>query len=136
MELGFRYGKEPRQFFLIDEGVKYGDLTGDGNEEALVVLGLITSGTARPNIIFIYTMPNDESKRLWVYETGDRADYGYHDVSIKEGQLLIERYKPKIIEYQGQKYNMSQSEYLHPRLLQMGWNSISEGQNRRTAHRP
>lgn len=110
MDTGFSYGQEPRQFFLIGDGVKYGDLTEDGNEEALVVLGIITSGTARHNLIFVYTTSNERPKRLWVFETGDRWDYGYHDALIKNGQLLIEQYKPKIIEYQGQKHDMSQSD--------------------------
>lgn len=110
MNLDFGYGKEPRKFFLIDEGIKYGDLTGDGNEEAVVVLGVITSGTARPNLVFVYTMSNERPKRLWVYETGDRWDYGYHAASITDGQLIVERYKPSIIEYRGQKHDMSSSD--------------------------
>jgi hypothetical protein len=108
MDTGFRYGKEPRQFFLRE--FKYGDLTSDGSEEAIVVLQIITSGTARPSLIFVYKMLSDGPRRLWVYQTGDRWDHGYHDASIRDGQLLIERYKPSVIKYQGQKHDMSASE--------------------------
>jgi hypothetical protein len=108
MDTGFQYGKEPTQFFLRES--KYGDLTGDGNEEAIVVSQIMTSGTARPSLIFVYKMVSGGPERLWVYQTGDRWDHGYHDASIKDGQLLIERYKPSIIEYQGQKHDMSASE--------------------------
>ena len=105
--------KSRERFFLTEGenyGVRYGDLTDDSKEEAVVVLGVITSGTARANLIFIYTMLREKPVRLWVYETGDRSDYGYHAAAIKEGQLAIERYKPEIIEYQGQKHNMSRSD--------------------------
>src|ERR1700738_158277 len=50
METGFDYGKEPRTFYLIDDGVKYGNLTRDGNDEAVVVLWIVTSGTARHGV--------------------------------------------------------------------------------------
>jgi hypothetical protein len=110
MDTGFGYGKEPREFFLIDDGVQYGDLTGDGVEEAVVVLGIITSGTARANIVFVYGLSEGKPARLWTYQTGDRGDHGYHNVSIENGELIIERYKPKIIDYQGQKHDMSQSD--------------------------
>ena len=105
--------KSRERFFLTEGenyGVRYGDLTDDSKEEAVVVLGVITSGTARANLIFIYTMLREKPVRLWVYETGDRYDYVYNAASIKEVQLAIERYKPEIIEYQGQKHNMSRSD--------------------------
>lgn len=104
MELGVHYGKEPREFFLTDRGensgVKYGDLSGDGKEEAVVVLGVITSGSARPNIVFVFGMSGDTPKIWWVRETGDRADHGYHNASIRNGQLLLETYKPRAEKFQ------------------------------------
>jgi len=100
-------GKEPRKFFLIE--VTYGDLTADGEEEAVVIVGVITSGTARHSLVFVYGMSGEAPKRLFVYETGDRWNYGYHDALIKDNQLLIERYKPIITEYEGTKHDMSAS---------------------------
>jgi hypothetical protein len=111
MDTGFGYGKEPRKFFLIDEPVEYGDLTRDGHEDAVVVLGVITSGTSRPNVVLVYTIASGQPKRLWAYETGDRWDYGYHSASIRNGELIIERYKPFILVYHGQKHNMSSSNF-------------------------
>ena len=110
MDLNFAYGKEPRKFSLIENGVSYGDLTGDKIEEAVVVLNTITSGTARPYLIFVYRMADGKPERILAYETGDRWDYGYHRAFIQNEELIIERYKPKIVEYQGQKYNMSSSD--------------------------
>lgn len=129
MQLGVRYGKEPREFFLTEGenyGVTYGDLTGDSKEEALVVLGMITSGTARANLIFIYTMLGGKPIRLWVYETGDRSDYGYHKAFIQEGRLLVEQYKPKIIEYQGQKHDTSSSDTYVRRSYKWNGKSFTE----------
>src|SRR5438445_8321866 len=51
MDTGFDYGKEPREFYLMDaEPISYGDLTGDGTEEAVLAVGIITSGTARGGV--------------------------------------------------------------------------------------
>jgi len=102
-------GEERRTFFLINQPIKYGDLTGDGNEEAVVVLGTIISGMARPGVIFVYTMSHDKPRLLWAYETGDRWEYGYHGASIRNRKLVIERYKPYILVYRGQKHEMSSS---------------------------
>ena len=109
MDLNFAYGKEPRKFSLIDNGVSFGDLTGDGTEEAVVVLNIITSGTARPHLIFVYRIAGGKPEMIWAYETGDRWDYGYHRAFIQNEELVIERYKPNIVDYEGQKHEMSSS---------------------------
>jgi hypothetical protein len=103
-------GEERRTFFLINTPIKYGDLTGDGHEEAVVVLGTIISGTARPGVIFVYTMLHGKPTLLLAYETGDRWDYGYHSASIHNDELIIERYKPYVLVYEGQKHDVSSSD--------------------------
>jgi hypothetical protein len=107
MHTNFSYGKEPREFYLI--GAIYGDLTKDGQEEAVVVVGVINSGTARSGMVFVYIIIEDMPKRIGVYETGDRWDYGYNDADVVDGQLMIERYKPVIIEDKEGQFDMSQS---------------------------
>jgi hypothetical protein len=111
MDTGFGFGKEPRTFFLIDESIKYGDLTRDGNDDAVVGLGIITSGTARPGAVFVYTMTRGKPTRLLTIETGDRWDHGYHDARIERGNLVIERYKPYFLIYRGEKHDMSSSAF-------------------------
>jgi hypothetical protein len=108
MDLGHHWGKEPREFVLTQ--VEYGDLTSDNNEEAIVVMATITSGTARPFLIFVYAITDNGPKRLWVYQTGDRSDHGFHAVSVQDGELLVELYKPKIVEYEGKKIQMAESD--------------------------
>ena len=78
--------------------VVYGDLTGDGNEEAIVNLSWITGGSALPNLVYIYTIRKGHPKLLWAFETGDRADGGLKDVYAENGKLVLELYgKDKII---------------------------------------
>ena len=68
----------------------YGDVTGDGAEEALVVLGIQTGGSAIPHCVYIYTWHQARPKLLWSFVTGDRAEGGLRQVYAHNGELLIE----------------------------------------------
>jgi len=72
------------------QGVKYGDVTGDGVEEAIVSLSIQTGGSAIPGIIYIYTLRKNRPMLLWSRSTGDRADGGLRDVYAENGQLVVE----------------------------------------------
>jgi hypothetical protein len=72
--------------------VVYGDVTGDGKEEAIVVLGVQTRGTAIPNCVYIYTLRNSRPVLLWGFMTGDRADGGLRRVYVQGRDLAIELY--------------------------------------------
>jgi hypothetical protein len=88
----------PLDMWLVLDTIVYGDVTGDGNEEAIINLGWVTGGTATPNLIYIYTLRNKRLKLLWRFETGDRADGGYKNVYAENGNLVIELLgKDKII---------------------------------------
>lgn len=76
------------------EKVDYGDVTGDGAEEAIVVLDILTGGSAMPNAIYIYTLKDAEPKLIWSASTDDRADGGLQRVSVENGDLILERYSP------------------------------------------
>jgi hypothetical protein len=123
MDLGHRPGKEPFQFYLPENYVEYGDLTGDGVEEAVVRIGIITSGTARPDLVFVYTLAGGKPKRLWVSETGNRADRGLHRVYIEEGYLLLEQYKPDTTIDRGKKITLPSSHQYTRTYLR--WNGHS-----------
>lgn len=78
--------------------INYGDITGDGLEEAMVVFGLTTRGSAIPHYVYIFTMEKDQPKLIWDFETGDRADGGLRQVYAENGELVIELYgKGKVI---------------------------------------
>src|SRR4030095_13533730 len=53
----------------------YCDMTGDGQEEAIVVIGFFTGGSSMLDCVYVYTWDRRRPKLLWAFETGDRA-YG------------------------------------------------------------
>jgi hypothetical protein len=76
----------------------YCDVTGDGMEEAIIVLEVSVKGTAIPHIAYIYGLRNDNPQLLWTFETGDRGDGGLRQIGAENGELIIELYgKDKLI---------------------------------------
>ena len=76
------------------QSIAYGDVTGDGREEAIVVLSMITGGSATPHASYIYASEGGKPKLLWAFSTGDRAEGGLRRVYAEKGELVIERYSP------------------------------------------
>ena len=73
--------------------VAYGDVTGDGEEEAIVRIGVHTGGSSMSNVVYIYGFTADgRPKLLWTFETGDRADGGFRNAYGDQGQLIVELY--------------------------------------------
>jgi hypothetical protein len=109
MDVEYRPGIPPDfgRFLLTD--VKYGNLTGDAREEAIVTLRTITSGSARPAYVFVYAIVNESPKRLWTYESGDRAHWGLHDARPQGGYLVIEIYKPDTANDKGKVFELPTS---------------------------
>src|SRR5712692_4895702 len=78
--------------------INYGDITGDGVEDAMVALGVDNHGSAIPDYVYIFTMENGKLKLIWDFETGDRADGGLRNVYAENGQLVIELFgKDRVI---------------------------------------
>ncbi len=75
--------------------IQYGDLTGDGEDEALIFMTLTTGGSAIPGLVYIYQMRKAGPVLLWEFETGDRADGGLRDIRIKKGRLVVELNSPE-----------------------------------------
>lgn len=69
----------------------YGDLDGDGKEEAAVSSLCNTGGTGQFSEGYIYTMKNGKPVLLTHFEGGDRGYEGLQSVKIKNGFLLVER---------------------------------------------
>lgn len=83
--------------------INYGDITGDGIEEAMVALGIDNHGSAIPDYVYIFAIENGKPKLIWDFETGDRADGGLRNVYADDGQLVIELFgKDRVIR--GQLY--------------------------------
>ncbi len=71
---------------------KYLDVTGDGQDEAIVILKVETGGSAIPQIGYIFEWKNGKPELLWPFRTGDRADGGLKDIRLENGLLTIELY--------------------------------------------
>jgi hypothetical protein len=74
------------------EGVGYGDVTGDGREEAFVTLLVRTDGTAGVHHVYVYTPRRGRPRFLWGFESGDRAWGGLRRVYAERGRLVVELY--------------------------------------------
>ena len=71
---------------------KFFDVTGDGNDEAFVVLKINTGGGAIPQTVYIYEWKNEMPELLWYFRTGDRADGGLKKIYSEDEQLVVELY--------------------------------------------
>jgi len=86
-----------KQGFIVGMGVglskvSYGDVTGDGQEEAVVVLSFLTGGSSMPNCVYVYAWDHRRPKLLWAFNTGDRAHGGLRRVKAENRSLLVELY--------------------------------------------
>ncbi len=71
---------------------KFLDATGDGADEAFVILKVETAGAAIPQLVYVYEWKDDRPELLWNFRTGDRADGGLKDLRIEKGELIVELY--------------------------------------------
>ena len=75
--------------------VRYADLTGDSEEEAIVYI----AGTVPPNSflgnVLIYAIDNGGPKLLWQHETGDRGNGGLRSFRVEDGTFIIDEYSPE-----------------------------------------
>jgi hypothetical protein len=86
-------GREPRSEeprSLVD--VVYGDVTGDGREEAMVVQSQSIKGSAVPFFVYVYNMERGRPRLLWSFYAGERGDGGLRQVYSDGGQLVVELY--------------------------------------------
>lgn len=71
---------------------RFFDITGDDEDEAFVIIKIETTGSAIPQIVYIYTWKQDKPELIWYFRTGDRADGGLKDLRADNGQLVVELY--------------------------------------------
>ena len=77
------------------QSVTYGDVTGDGREEALVALRIHTAGTLGWGLLLVFEYARSEEALLDGFWTGDRANEGLHKAYAQNGQLVVEVYNPE-----------------------------------------
>ena len=71
---------------------KFFDVTGDSEEEAFVILKIDTAGSAIPQIVYVFSMKDNQPELIWHFRTGDRADGGLKDIRPENGEVVIEIY--------------------------------------------
>lgn len=70
----------------------YLDLTSDGQDEAVVILKIETTGAAIPQLVYVYEWKADQPELIWNFRTGDRADGGLKDIRFENGEAVVELY--------------------------------------------
>lgn len=69
---------------------KFFDVTGDGNDEAIVILKIGTGGSALPHLVYVYEWRDDRPELLWYFRTGDRSDGGLKKIYPEDGAIAVE----------------------------------------------
>ncbi|MBE7515320.1 MAG: hypothetical protein HS105_01705 [Chloracidobacterium sp.] len=82
--------KARRRIGLSYVTTKFFDVTGDGQDEAVVILKIETGGSALPQIACVFEWKDDAPELLWEFRTGDRADGGLKNVYSEDGELIVE----------------------------------------------
>jgi hypothetical protein len=77
------------------QSVEYADVTGDGKEDAIVVLLYRTGGTQNTHYVYIYSFDAGKPKLLAYCHTGSRADFGLYGVYGEHGNLVFELLDPR-----------------------------------------
>lgn len=70
--------------------IEYGDVTNDGEKEAMISIAPETGGNCQCEMVFIYTLENKKLKLLWSFDTWDRAIGGLKRVYAENGELIVE----------------------------------------------
>jgi len=85
-------GKHPAvDCWSVEVGlITYGDVTGDGEEEAIIELYAESGGTEASEDVYIYTLQGGNPVLLWKFATGDRADGGLRRIAAENGELVVE----------------------------------------------
>ncbi|MEO6052050.1 MAG: hypothetical protein ABIP78_12075 [Pyrinomonadaceae bacterium] len=84
--------KSRRRIGLSYVSTKYFDVTGDGEDDAVVILKIETGGSAIPQIVYVFTWKDGKPELIWPFRTGDRADGGLKDVRSENGMFGVELY--------------------------------------------
>jgi hypothetical protein len=81
---------------LTLEETLFGDLTGEGGEEAIAVLRYDRGGTMTWHVLYLFAWQGNSPKVIAVLHAGDRSDRGLSHVVIENGQLVVELYDPTL----------------------------------------
>jgi hypothetical protein len=77
------------------ESVKFADVTGNGKQNAIVVLRYDSGGTQTTHYVYIYSLGFGRPKLLAYCHTGSRSGMGLYNVYGQHGTLVFELLDPK-----------------------------------------
>jgi hypothetical protein len=85
-------GKRPAVdcWSVVLGSVTYGDITGDGEEEAIIELYAEAGGTEASEDVYVYALRGGNPVLLWKFATGDRADGGLRRIAAENSELVVE----------------------------------------------
>jgi hypothetical protein len=83
------YEREHSPLISVDS-VTYGDVDGDGVDEAVVALNYSTGGTANWDYLYVYKLREGQAKLLACMQTGSRADGGLIRTFVREKLLVVD----------------------------------------------
>lgn len=81
-----------RRIGLSLVATKFLDVTGDGDDEAVVILKIETGGSAVPQIVHVFSWKDGKPVLVWPFRTGDRSDGGLKNIFAEGGNLVVELY--------------------------------------------
>lgn len=76
-------------------GVAFGDLLGDGKEDAAVTLRYSSGGTANWSYLYLYQLKDGRPQLLSILESGSRGAGGLMKVAIASGSLTLDFADPE-----------------------------------------
>lgn len=85
-----RMTEEPKKIGMAYVTTKFFDATGDGKDEAFVILKITTGGSAIPQIVYVYEWKDENPELVWYFRTGDRADGGLKNIFPENGAVVVE----------------------------------------------
>lgn len=88
-------GDSDASYSVVRVKAVHGDLTGDGRDEAAVVLYYTGGGSGTFSKGFLFAVHKRRLTLLTTFKGGDRADGGIRRVAIKDGVLSVERNEPE-----------------------------------------
>jgi hypothetical protein len=81
---------EVERIGLSMAGTGFFDATGDGTDEAVIVLKIETGGSAVPQLVYIFEWKNGQPQLIWNFRTGDRSDGGLKNIRVENGEVVVE----------------------------------------------
>jgi len=88
----YSHAADDEKVYFEVRKVVYGDLTGDGKDEAIVETLLNTGGTGQFTDGLVFEFRGGKAVLVGSLGTGDRADGGVFDVFIRDGKIYDERF--------------------------------------------